>query len=142
MELSSSYINKNYSMSGKGTPPPPSPPTPQKIKLLYFLKIKLFLCFRKRKPKKLFIFHAKFSKFSKLKYFLIIIIKHFFSFYNIFFYRQKAFIFHLLKDFCNAHDHFVAFFLLQKDFDIFHELFFVVFLYFLDNIQLADIIYI
>ena len=34
----------------------------------------------------------------------------FFSFY-IFCYTQQAFVFHLLRDFCNVHDHIVAFFL-------------------------------
>ena len=49
--------------------------------------------------------------FSKLKYFFIIIIKRFFSFYNIFFYTQQAFVFHFLRDFFNIHDQIVAFFL-------------------------------
>ena len=55
---------------------------------------------------------------------LITIIKPFFSFYNIFFYAQLVFIFHLLVDFCIFDNHIVAFclFLFQKDFDIFHEL--------------------
>ena len=44
-------------------------------------------------------------KFSNLKYFLIIMLWHFFSFYNIFFYTQQAFVFPLPRDFCNVHDH-------------------------------------
>ena len=32
-------------------------------------------------------------------------IKHFFSFYNLFFYTEQAFVFYLLRDFCNVHDH-------------------------------------
>ena len=58
-------------------------------------------------------FPYKDAKFSKLKYFFIIIIKRFFSFSNIllFFYTQQAFVFHVLNDFCNFHDHIVAFFL-------------------------------
>ena len=43
-------------------------------------------------------FPYKKVKFSKLEYILIIIIKHFFSFYNILFYTQQAFAFHLLRD--------------------------------------------
>ena len=37
-------------------------------------------------------------------------IKHFFSFSNIFFYTQQAFVLHILRDFCNVHDHIIAFF--------------------------------
>ena len=67
------------------------------------------------------------------KKFLIIIISRFLSLCNTFFYTQLAFVFHLPVDFCVVHDHMVALFLflLKKDF---HELFFVVFLYYLDNI--------
>ena len=67
--------------------------------------------------------------------------KDFFSFYNIFFYTKQAFVFHLLKDFRIFDDHIVVFFFFfrktlisQKDFDIFRELFFVVFLCTLDRI--------
>ena len=70
---------------------------------LYFLKRKLFLYFGKRKP--------SFSYFSKLKYFLIITIKRFFSFDNIFFYTEQAFVFHLLREFYNVLDHILTFFL-------------------------------
>ena len=95
---------------------------------------KILLYFRKRKPQKIsyvsakrnskkasyiinlqslklkyfYTFPYKEAKFSKSKYFCIIIIKRFFSFYNIFFYTQQAFVFHLLRDFCNVHDHIVA----------------------------------
>ena len=55
-------------------------------------------------------FPYKEAKFSK--HFLIIIKKRFFSFYNIFFYTQQAFAFHLLSDFRNVHDHIDAFFFL------------------------------
>ena len=48
------------------------------------------------------------AKFSGLKYFLIIVIKRFFSFYSLFFYTQQATIFHLLRDFCYVQDHIVA----------------------------------
>ena len=51
------------------------------------------------------------EKSSKLKYFLIIITKRFFSFYIIFSYTQQAFAFHLLRDFCNVHNHISLFFL-------------------------------
>ena len=50
------------------------------------------------------------AKCSKLKYFLIIIIKCFSSFYNIFFYTQVYF-FHFVRDFCDVCDHIVAFYL-------------------------------
>ena len=36
--------------------------------------------------------------------------KAFFSFYNIFCYTWQAFVFHLLRDFCNVYNHIVAFF--------------------------------
>ena len=52
-----------------------------------------------------YTFPNKEAKFSKLKYFLIIIIKRFFSFYDIFFYTQPVDFLHLLRDFCNVHDH-------------------------------------
>ena len=47
----------------------------------------------------------KILHFSKLKHFFILTTKHFFSFYNIFFYTQQAFVFHFLRDFCNVYDH-------------------------------------
>ena len=49
----------------------------------------------------------------------------------LFFYAQPIHFFYLLRDFCNVHDHIVAFFLLfflQKTFDIFLKIFFVLFL--------------
>ena len=89
---------------------------------LQTLKIKCFLYFflhflfvgrelfkHKHKGKKFFI--PFFIQFSKLKYFFIIIIKRFFSFYNIFLYAPPVYFFHLLKDFCNVHNLIVAFFL-------------------------------
>ena len=63
------------------------------------------------KLKHFYTFPYKKEKLSKLKYFLIVIIKHFSSFYNIFFYTQPVYCFHLLRDFCNVQDHIVAFFL-------------------------------
>ena len=63
------------------------------------------------KEKNFLYFSFKEAKFSKSKYFLIIIIKRFFSFYNIFCYTKQAFVFHLLVDFCIVYDHIVAFFL-------------------------------
>ena len=62
------------------------------------LEEKSFLCFPYQKV-----------KLSKSKYFLIIIMKRFFSFYNVFFYTQEAHIFHLLIGICNIHHHIVAF---------------------------------
>ena len=66
----------------------------------YFLFVERELFKYKHKRKKVsYTVPYKEEKFSKLKCFLIIIIKSFFSFYNIFFYTQQAFIFHLLRDF-------------------------------------------
>ena len=79
---------------------------------LCFWKLLIFqeVTFRARKTKHFYTFSYKEAKFSKLKYFFIIIIKCFFSLYNTFFYTQQAFVFHLLRDFCNVHDHIVTFF--------------------------------
>ena len=66
-----------------------------------------FLCL---KTKLFYTFSYKEAKLSKLKSFFIIIIKPLFSFCNIFFCTQQAFVFHFLRDFCNIHDHIVAFF--------------------------------
>ena len=75
------------------------------------------------KSKISYTFLYKEVKFSKLKYFLIIKMWYFSSFYNTFFYTQQAF--NLLQDFCNVHDHIVTFFVfpIYKDFDIFYDLF-------------------
>ena len=79
-------------------------------------------------------FSYKEAQFSKLKYFFIIIMRHFFSFYRIFFfYTQQAFVFHLVVDFYMVHSYVVTFFLFLKNFGIFHKLFFYS-LYFLDTI--------
>ena len=51
------------------------------------------------RSKVFYTFSYKEAKIFKLKYFLIIIIWHFFSFYNIFFYTQQAFVFPLLREF-------------------------------------------
>ena len=85
---------------------------------LYFLN---FVCLlrenllnisAKRKKTVSNTFLNKEAKCSKLKYFLIILIKHaIFSFYNIFSYTQQSFVFRLLRDFFNVHDYFLAFFL-------------------------------
>ena len=92
-----------------------------------------------RKSKLFYTFPYKEAIFSKLKYFLIIIIKRFFSFYNIFFfYTQQAFVFHLLRDFCNVHDDhidaFFSFFFFRKILISFTSFFLIAFLYFLDSI--------
>ena len=39
--------------------------------------------------------------------FLIILKSHFFSFYNVLFYPQQAFVWFLLRNFCKVHDHIV-----------------------------------
>ena len=44
-----------------------------------------------------YTFPYKEAKFSKLKYFIIIIIKRFFSFCNIFFFTQPVYFFHFLR---------------------------------------------
>ena len=67
---------------------------------LYFGEMKLFSPKMKKTSyisKISYTFPYTEAKFSKLKNFLIIIITRFFSFYNIFFYTQPAFIFHLLR---------------------------------------------
>ena len=43
--------------------------------------------------------------------FRVIMIRHFFSFYNSFFYTQQVFVFHLLRDICNLLDYIVTVFL-------------------------------
>ena len=59
----------------------------------------------------------------------------FFSFYNIFFYSQPAFVFHLLVDF-----RIIFLFLIKKDFDNFHEPSFVVFLCYICEKNLKKLI--
>ena len=56
-----------------------------------------------------YTFPYKEAKFSKLKFFLIIIMKLFSPFYNIFFSIQPVSFFYLPKNFCNVHDHIAAF---------------------------------
>ena len=46
-----------------------------------------------------------------IQMFLIIIKRHFFSFYNIFFYIQQGSVFHPLRNVCNVHNNIVAYFL-------------------------------
>ena len=79
---------------------------------------------------------ASSEDFSQSLFFKIIVSynydKAFFSFYDIFFYTQEAFVFHLLVDLCIVHDHIVAYFFIYKDFHIFQELSYVVFLYYFD----------
>ena len=82
----------------------------------YQIFIKKFSIFYRNFPsfpsffRSIFILHQKnFLSHYFFKKFLIIIIRHFFSFYNIFFYTQQAFVFHLLSDFCNVPDHIVTF---------------------------------
>ena len=91
------------------------------------------------KSKIFYTFLYKEAKFSKLKYFLIIILMDFFSFYNILFYTQPVYFFHLLRDFCGVHGHIVTFFSFSSLERFWHlsRDFFIFFLYFLDNI-LAD----
>ena len=82
---------------------------------LQSLKIKsfFFITFQTLAQKKMvsYTFPYKEPKLSKLKYFPIVIVKCFFSFYNIIFYTQPVYVFYLLRDFCNVHDHIAASFL-------------------------------
>ena len=64
-------------------------PKPEKEKCHIFCLRKLSK--HKCKRKSFLYFSYKEIKFSQLKYFLMIIIKRFFSFYNIFFYTQPQF---------------------------------------------------
>ena len=52
-----------------------------------------------KKEKSFHKFSDKEAKFCNLKYFLII--KHFFSFYYIFFYTEQAFVLHFLRPYCS-----------------------------------------
>ena len=75
---------------------------------------KNFLYFRiaKEIKKVSYTFPHKEAKSYKLKYFPVIITMYYFSFYNLFFFcTQPIYFFHLLRNFCNVHDHIVAFFL-------------------------------
>ena len=67
-------------------------------------------------------------------------IKHIFSYYNIFFSTQQAFAFHFRRDFSRRSQPycFLFFFFFRKVLISFIS-FFVVFLYFLDNIQLINV---
>ena len=77
-------------------------------------KFLIFLFKHKCKRKEVFYtFPYKEAKFSKLKCCLVFITKHFFSF-NIFFYTQSVYFFHLLREFSNIHDHIIAFFLFLR----------------------------
>ena len=116
-----------------------------KLQNLKIKKFVFFVCLKRcfkmqiQKKKLSYTFSYKEANFSKLKYFVIIIVRRFFSFYNIFFHTQQAFLFHLLRDFCNVHDRIVGFvFFFRKILISFKSLFFVVFLCFLDNIQLVN----
>ena len=90
------------------------------IFLSHFLFVERELFKHKRKRKSLLFFPYKETKFSKSKYFFIIVIKHFVSFY----------IFSILKQLIFFHDHIVALFLFL--------FFFSGFFYFLDSIWLIS----
>ena len=79
----------------------------KKLKKTTLNKFLIFpeVTFKAWKSKIVNTFSYKDAKFSKLKYFLMIMVRHFFSFYIIFLYTQQAFVFHLLRYFCNVHDH-------------------------------------
>ena len=83
-----------------------------------------------------YTFLYKEAKFSKLKYFLINIIKCFFSFLNIFSIPNQFIFFHLLRNFCNAHDQILLsfFYYFRQILISFTSFVFVIFPYFLGNI--------
>ena len=61
--------------------------------------------------------------------------RHFFSFFDILFYAQQAFVFHFLIDFCIVHDNIVTFWgKILVSFTSFFKFFFAVFPYLLDDI--------
>ena len=91
--------------------------SPKLKKLLFFFLKKIYIYFRKELPKPektnisdiiLNIFKIivsyNYNKTLFPRFFAL------FLFYNFFFYSQKAFVFHILVDFCIAHDHIVALF--------------------------------
>ena len=91
--------------------------SPKLKKLLFFFLKKKYIYFRKELPKPektnisdiiLNIFKIivsyNYNKTLFPRFFAL------FLFYNFFFYSQKAFVFHILVDFCIAHDHIVALF--------------------------------
>ena len=82
-----------------------------KIRKLLLFPFTFFFWIQVQKKNVSYTFHYKEAKFSKLRYFLIMIIKRFFSFYNTSFYTQPVYLIYLLKYFCNVHDDIVAFFL-------------------------------
>ena len=85
-------------------------------------------------------FYKNYQKAKNFLCLILIIVKCFFSFCDIFFYTQLTLVFHLLEDFCitRSHTDTFCFFFLQKNFYIVHKLFFVVFFY-LDNILLMGL---
>ena len=98
--------------------------------LLLFYLIQDFLLFLGSEftaSKHFYILHQK--NFLSHHFFKIMVSyiynKAFFLFYNVFFYTRQGFPFHLLRDFCNVHNHIVAIFIFlpQKNLDVFDELF-------------------
>ena len=90
----------------------------QRPHLNYLLKLlKTLLCFSEKKT----------TTFINENSFLYI--SYFLAFHSIFFYTQLAFVFSFLRDFRIIHAPTVAFllFLLLKDFNIFHRIFFNLF---------------
>ena len=76
-------------------------------KILMFQETELSYILGSNFPRSHFFYTFSFKevKIFKLKYFLIIIIRHFFSFYIIVFYTQQAFVLLHLRDFCNVQNH-------------------------------------
>ena len=71
------------------------------------------LLFKHKSKRKKFLILSRYkeAKFSKLKYFLIIIAKCFFSFYNNFSYTQPVYFFYFLREFFNIQDQIIAIFI-------------------------------
>ena len=98
-KISDIFSKENCSyISGNGNP--------RKLILqeVTFWGLKKFLIFQEVtckawKSKISYTFSDKETKFSKLKYFPIIILKRFFSFFNIYFYTEQAFVFHFWEIF-------------------------------------------
>ena len=85
------YISGNETLKRKRLKRELAKPENQKFQIICLLREDFSnIC---AKEKSFLYFLYKEAKFSKLKYFLIIVIKRFFSFYNICFYTQPVYFF-------------------------------------------------
>ena len=100
------------------------------ISKVFYISFHIFCLLREnfwnisKKNKLFYTFPYKEVKLSKLKYFLIIIKRYFFTFYNIFFHTQPVYSFHLLRNFCNLYHIATFFFFFRKTLIFFLRLFF------------------